>query len=62
MIYDELVACELERDFRDDVQHCVPFRADEDDARKTSDRLVDSVMRLGSPLIWGRLREYCALR
>jgi cardiolipin synthase len=51
VIYDELVTCELERDFLDDIQHCVPFRADEYDARKTSSRLVDSVMRLGSPLI-----------
>jgi cardiolipin synthase A/B len=51
VVYDEAVTRELERDFLEDVEHCVLFRADEYDAQKTPSRLVDSVMRLGSPLI-----------
>jgi cardiolipin synthase len=51
VIYDEGVTRELEADFLEDATHCVLFRADEYGAMKTSSRLVDSVMRLGSPLI-----------
>jgi cardiolipin synthase A/B len=51
IVYDEMVARELEQDFLADVAHCVRFSADEYDAQKMSSRLVDSVMRLGSPLI-----------
>jgi len=51
VIYDRTVTRELERDFLDDVERCVPFRVEEYDGHKTSSRLVDSVMRLGSPLI-----------
>ncbi|HJZ72577.1 MAG TPA: cardiolipin synthase [Vicinamibacterales bacterium] len=51
VVYDEAVTRELEQDFLADLAHCVPFSADEYDAQKTSRRLLDSVMRLGSPLI-----------
>lgn len=49
VVYD--VTRELEAAFLEDLEHCVPFNADEYDAHRTSTRLVDSVMRLGSPLI-----------
>jgi cardiolipin synthase A/B len=51
VIYDEAVTRELEADFLKDLEHCVRFSADEYGAQKASSRLVDSVMRLGSPLI-----------
>jgi len=51
VIYDEAVTRELEADFLADLEHCVLFRADDYDGHKTSSRLVDSVMRLCSPLI-----------
>jgi cardiolipin synthase len=51
VVYDEAVTRELEADFLEDLAHCVPFSADEYDAQKASSRLIDSVMRLGSPLI-----------
>lgn len=51
IVYDETVTRELEADFLADAAHCVRFSADQYDAQKTSVRLVDSVMRLGSPLI-----------
>jgi cardiolipin synthase len=51
VVYDEAVTRELEADFFADVERCVVFRAAEYDAHKTSSRLIDSVMRLGSPLI-----------
>ena len=51
VIYDEAVTQELEADFLEDLEHCVQFSADEYGAQRASNRLVDSVMRLGSPLI-----------
>jgi len=51
VVYDEAVTQELEADFLADVEHCAPFSADDYEAHKTSSRLFDSVMRLGSPLI-----------
>jgi cardiolipin synthase len=51
VVYDEAVTRELEADFLDDVTRCTKFSADAYDAQKTSTRLLDSVMRLGSPLI-----------
>jgi cardiolipin synthase A/B len=51
VIYDEAVTRDLEADFLEDLEHCVRFSADEYGAQKASSRLVDSVMRLGSPLI-----------
>jgi cardiolipin synthase len=51
VIYDEAVTRELESDFLADLEHCVVFKADAYDAIKTSSRLVDSIMRLCSPLI-----------
>jgi len=51
VVYDETVTRELEADFMADLEQCVPFGADKYDAQKMSTRLVDSVMRLCSPLI-----------
>jgi cardiolipin synthase A/B len=51
VIYDRTVTRELEQDFLDDAERCIPFRAEAYDAQKTSSRLVDSVLRLVSPLI-----------
>ena len=51
VIYDESVTRELESDFLADREHCVRFSTEVYDAQNTSSRLVDSVMRLGSPLI-----------
>ena len=51
VVYDEAVTRELEADFLADLEHCVVFSADDYDAQATSSRVVDSVMRLGSPLI-----------
>jgi cardiolipin synthase A/B len=51
VVYDEGVTRELEADFLADLEHCVQFSANDYDAHKTSSRLIDSVMRLGSPLI-----------
>ena len=51
VVYDETVTRELESDFLADLEHCVVFSAETYDAQKTSSRLLDSVMRLGSPLI-----------
>jgi cardiolipin synthase A/B len=51
VIYDEAMTRELEADFLADLEHCALFHADDYDSHKTSSRLVDSVMRLCSPLI-----------
>lgn len=51
VVYDAAVTRELEADFLADQAQCVRFSADEYDAGKTSSRLVDSVLRLCSPLI-----------
>jgi len=51
VVYDEAVTRELEADFLSDLAHCTRFNADAYDAQRTSSRLVDSVMRLCSPLI-----------
>jgi cardiolipin synthase A/B len=51
IVYDEAVTRELEADFIGDLQHCVLFSADDYGAQKATSRLIDSVMRLGSPLI-----------
>jgi cardiolipin synthase len=51
VVYDKGVTQQLERDFVNDMEHCMLFSAVEYDAQRTSSRLFDSVMRLGSPLI-----------
>jgi cardiolipin synthase A/B len=51
VVYDKGVTQQLEKDFVNDMEHCVLFSAAEYDAQRTSSRLFDSVMRLGSPLI-----------
>jgi cardiolipin synthase len=51
VIYDKGVTGQLERDFLKDQEECVLFSAADYDAQGTSSRLLDSVMRLGSPLI-----------
>ena len=50
-VYDEAMTRELEADFLADLEHAVPFKTVDYDAHKTSSRLVDSVLRLCSPLI-----------
>jgi len=51
VVYDEAMTRELEADFLADLEHAVPFKTVDYDAHKTSSRLVDSVLRLCSPLI-----------
>lgn len=51
IIYDQAVSRELEADFRADIEHCVVFSAEEYDARPVTTRLVDSTLRLFSPLL-----------
>jgi cardiolipin synthase len=51
IVYDEAMTRELEADFLNDVQRCVVFSADDYHARSRSSRLIDSMMRLASPLI-----------
>src|SRR5258705_2130647 len=53
VIYDEAVTRELEADFLDDLQHYILFSADAYDEHPTQSRLVDSAMRLASPLPLG---------
>ena len=51
VIYDEEVTKELEADFKRDLEKCVPFSVAEYKSRPVLSRLVDSTMRLCSPLI-----------
>jgi cardiolipin synthase len=51
VIFDEAVTRELEEDFRADLAHCVPFSSTEYRARPVVNRLVDSTLRLFSPLL-----------
>lgn len=51
VIYDETLSRELEADFEADLHHCVTFSADEYEARARTTRLVDSTLRLCSPLL-----------
>jgi cardiolipin synthase A/B len=49
--YDESAARELEADFEADLEHCVAFSAAAYDARMRAARLIDSTLRLCSPLL-----------
>ena len=51
VIYHAGVTRELEADFAADERRCVPFSADEYEARGGASRLVDSMLRLCSPLL-----------
>ncbi len=51
VVYDEAVTTQLEEDFQRDIGSCVDFSASIYDAQPLRTRLVDSVMRLGSPLL-----------
>jgi cardiolipin synthase A/B len=51
VIYDEALTEQLEADFRADLAHCVAFSAAEYKARRVTSRLVDSTLRLCSPLL-----------
>lgn len=51
VIYDAGVTRELEADFEADERRCVPFSADEYEQRGGASRLVDSMLRLCSPLL-----------
>jgi hypothetical protein len=51
VIYDAAVTRELEADFHTDLEHCVVFTDAEYEARKVTSRLLDSSLRLFSPLL-----------
>jgi cardiolipin synthase len=51
VVYDEAVTRQIEEDFRRDIDSCVDFSASIYDAQPLRTRLLDSVMRLGSPLL-----------
>jgi cardiolipin synthase len=51
VVYDEAVTTQLEEDFQRDIGSCVDFSASIYDAQPLRTRLLDSVMRLGSPLL-----------
>jgi hypothetical protein len=50
-VYDETITTELEADFEKDIDSCVEFSVSRYDAQSGHRRLVDSVMRLCSPLL-----------
>jgi hypothetical protein len=50
-VYDEAVTTELEADFERDIDSCVEFSVSKYDAQPSRTRLLDSVMRLCSPLL-----------
>ena len=51
VVYDEAVTRRLEEDFERDIDSCVDFSVSIYDAQPLRIRLLDSVMRLGSPLL-----------
>lgn len=51
VVYDQTVTRELEADFRADMQNCVDFSVAEYDEQPAMTRLLDSMMRLCSPLL-----------
>jgi cardiolipin synthase len=51
VIYYEEKAQELERDFLEDLKHCIEWRVVEYVKRSVSLRLRDSLARLASPLL-----------
>jgi cardiolipin synthase len=51
VVYDETITTELEADFEKDIDSCVDFSVSRYDAQPGRRRLVDSVMRLCSPLL-----------
>jgi cardiolipin synthase len=51
VVYDEAITTELEADFESDIDSCVDFSVSDYDGQPGRRRLVDSVMRLCSPLL-----------
>jgi cardiolipin synthase len=51
VFYDEEKAKELEADFMRDLEECTEFDLEEYNSRSKWSRFVDSVYRLGSPLM-----------
>jgi cardiolipin synthase len=51
VVHDPAVTRELEADFHADARHCLLFSASEYDARRAAARLIDSTLRLCSPLL-----------
>lgn len=51
VIYDEETTRELEADFHQDLANCEPFSVSEYESRPIASRFLDSVSRLGSPLL-----------
>jgi cardiolipin synthase len=51
VVYDEAITRQLEEDFQRDMDSCVDFSVSQYDTQPLRTRLLDSVMRLGSPLL-----------
>ena len=51
VVYDEAVTTELEADFENDIDNCVDFSLSTYDRQPVRRRLLDSAMRLCSPLL-----------
>jgi cardiolipin synthase len=51
VVYDDAVTTQLEEDFERDIDSCVDFSVSMYDALPLRTRLLDSVLRLGSPLL-----------
>jgi uncharacterized membrane protein len=51
VVYDETITKELEADFEKDIDSCVDFSVSSYDAQPARRRLLDSAMRLCSPLL-----------
>jgi cardiolipin synthase len=51
VVFDETVTGELEAAFHQDMRHCIEFSAAAYDSQPGRSRLLDSVMRLCSPLL-----------
>ena len=51
VVYDEAVTTELEADFERDIDSCVDFSVSSTTHSRVDTRLLDSAMRLCSPLL-----------
>ena len=51
VVYDEAVTCRLEAQFRADLECCSAFSIAEYEGRRAASRLLDSTLRLCSPLL-----------
>ena len=51
VVYDQTLTRELEADFEADLERCVRFSVEEYEARRRTARIIDSTLRLCSPLL-----------